>query len=239
MKNSLQSDTSILCICRLSKILPIGQRYNQTVNFKKLSIVFCVLIAGFLLALTNQDLQKNFKGYLRSYLTSVDDLKPGQTYDVVYVLGGGQESLIPKFKRVARLYSQGRFQEVAILSRPGRTEYDRKKGRNLTNDEWSLQTLGRYGLPRQSVRTISVHSSFFGTFSEAQAVARMAPKNNWEDLLLISSPHHTRRVRESFQTCLESSEIRIQVISSRDDQSLGELLREIFKLTVYELLLLQ
>ena len=175
--------------------------------------------------------------HLRSWLISVDELQPGQTFDAVYVLGGGQESLRAKFKTVSSLYDQGRVKKVHILSRPGRTEFDPSLGRNLSNDEWSLQTLEQFGVPSEAVRTVPVQSGLFGTFSEARAVARLAEQRSWSDLLLVTSPHHTRRVRESFQACLSSANVRIQVISSRDSQRLHELLREACKLIVYELIL--
>lgn len=64
------------------------------------------------------------KTHLRSWLISVDELQPGQTFDAAYVLGGGQESLRAKFKTVSALYDQDRVENVYILSRPGKTDQE-------------------------------------------------------------------------------------------------------------------
>ncbi|MDZ7761095.1 MAG: ElyC/SanA/YdcF family protein [Desulfovermiculus sp.] len=202
------------------------------------SLLICLAIAGVFFMLPQTDPPGMLKTHLRSWLVSVDELRPGQTFDAIYVLGGGQQSLRAKFKTVSTLYDQGRVHTVYILSRPGRTEFDPGLGRNLSNDEWSLKTLEQYGVPPEDVQTVSVQAGLFGTFSEAKAVTQLAEQRSWSDLLLITSPHHTRRVRESFQACLNSANVRIQVISSQNKQSLGELLREGLKLMAYELILL-
>ncbi|MDZ7833612.1 MAG: hypothetical protein U5L07_17840 [Desulfobacterales bacterium] len=113
---------------------------------------------------------------LVSYLTCVDELPEGKTFDAVYILGGGQESLKAKFRTVAALHDRDRCKAIFILSRPGTTEYNRALGRNLSNDEWSLMILENLNIPRNHVHTIEVDSGFFGTYSEARTVSEMAKK---------------------------------------------------------------
>lgn len=175
---------------------------------------------------------------LVSHLTCVDELPAGKTFDAVYILGGNQESLKAKFRAVAALYASGRCKSIFILSRPGTTEYSRTLGRNLTNDEWSLMILQNLGVPNNQVHTIQVGSGFFGTASEARAVSEVAEQKDWENLLLITSPHHTKRAGKSFRYFLNASGIRLRVIASDKTTGLFELLAEAFKLQVYQHFLL-
>ena len=175
---------------------------------------------------------------LVSYLTCVDELPEGKTFDAVYILGGNQESLKAKFRTVAALHNRDRCKAIFVLSRAGTTEYNRVLGRNLTNDEWSLMILQNLGVPQNHVHPIEVAPGFFGTASEARAVAEMAKKKGWENLLLITSPYHTKRAGKSFRYFLNAKGTRLRVIASDKTTGLFELLVEAFKLQVYQLFLL-
>lgn len=175
---------------------------------------------------------------LVSYLTCVDELPEGKTFDAVYILGGSQESLEAKFRTVAALHASGRCKSIFTLSRPGTTEYNRVLGRNLSNDEWSLMTLGSLGVPHNHVQAIEVAPGFFGTASEAKTVAKMAEKKDWENLLLITSPHHTKRAGKSFRYFLNDTGPRLWVMASEKTTGLSELLAEAIKLQIYQFFLL-
>mgnify|MGYP006289875563 CR=1 FL=1 len=175
---------------------------------------------------------------LVSHLSCVDELPAGKTFDAVYILGGNQQSLKAKFRTVAALYANGRCNEIFILSRPGTTEYSRTLGRNLTNDEWSLMILENLGIPNNQVHTIEVDSGFFGTLSEASVVSRMAKEKGWKELLLITSPHHTKRTGKSFRYFLNATGTTPWVLASNKTTGLAELIVEAFKLQVYQHFLL-
>jgi uncharacterized SAM-binding protein YcdF (DUF218 family) len=98
--------------------------------------------------------------------------------------------------------------------------------------------LERHGVHPGAVEPVSIDPGLFGTYSEAEALATLVRKHQWESLLLITSPHHTRRVRESFRQCLKGAGIALRVIPSKQQASLGELLKELIKLTVYRVVLL-
>jgi len=206
--------------------------------FIKWLILGLSLMFGILLAFQKAGLFDLLQKNLQSYLTKVDELPPGTVYDAVYVLGGGQESLRAKFKTLAKIFSQGRCKHIYILSRPGITEYNASLGRNLGNDEWSLMVLQKLGVPESEVQTLNVKDGWFGTLSEARAVAGLARARSWNSLLLVTSPHHTQRVGSSFRHYLKGSEIKVKVKASSYHVGLFELLNEMLKIKVYQNILL-
>jgi len=171
-------------------------------------------------------------------LTCTDRLPQEKTLDGVYILGGDQASLKAKYRIAAQLYAQGRLKEIKIASRTGKTEYCSSLGRNLTNDEWSLQMLEKFGVPANAVQSVKIAPGFFGTYSEARAISKIAAEKDWKTLLLITSPHHTKRVKKCFAYFLNGTSVDIRVIASKHNRSFFELLNELLKLTFYQLFLL-
>ena len=171
-------------------------------------------------------------------LINIDDVPPEKTFDAVYILGGSQESLKAKYKKFASLYAQGCCKEVSILSRPGITEYNNSLKRNMTNDEWSLMFLEKCGVPKNSVRPLTIEPGFFGTYSEAKEFSKIVIKKDWSSLLLITSPHHTKRTKKSFEYFFKDKMVEVFVVASQNQVGLFEILFEHLKIKVYELFLL-
>ena len=157
---------------------------------------------------------------------------------IIYVLGGGQQSLESRFKKAAVLYRNGAAGRVLIMSRPGITEYSSQLGRNLTNDEWAIGKLKDLGIHRDDIEFVSIPEDFWGTYNEAKAISGLTIKRGYRYLLLVSSPYHTRRVWESFSKMLQGSNVSILVFASDDTVNLNGLIIEYFKLLTYNYLLL-
>lgn len=216
-------------------------KYKQAVDINRvfkwicLSTLFLLLLSfAFPLVGLSTSVTKN----LLSCLTSIDQLPQENIFDAVYILGGNQESLKAKYETIAKLYAQGRCKEISILSRQGITEYNNTLGRNLTNDEWTLMIFEGLGVSQNDVRSLKIEPGFFGTYTEAKWVSKVAGKNGWKNLLLITSPHHTKRVKKSFNFFLNGINIDIWVAASKHDVGLLDLLSEFFKLKFYQIFLL-
>lgn len=166
-----------------------------------------------------------------------DKLHP-HSKKVIYVLGGSQKSLKRRLKTAAELYHKGEARNILILSRPGITEYDPLLGRNLTNDEWSVKNLEKLGVNKEDIEPLPLKYGFFGTLTEAQEVSQEVVNKGYDVLILISSPYHTTRVRESFSKYLKDSGINVFVCQSDDYPHLWGLLFEYFKLILYKNMLL-
>lgn len=213
------------------------RRYVNSICFTRSFFFLCI---GFLfLSLVAGTVGRTAaKEWLRLQLICTDPLPASTKFDAAYILGGGQKALEYKFEKIANLYKKGLCKKVLILSRSGTTEYNKEYGRNLTNDEWSLIQLRKRNVLSKDVEMISLKDSFFGTFAEAEKVSKIVKKRDYEIILLISSPHHTQRIRESFSKFLKHGDVRIFVIGTEYQQKILELIKEYIKLYIYRLILL-
>ena len=183
---------------------------------------------------------KELRVFLLKRLVKVSPLLSGphesssKSDDVIYVMGGAQESLRYRFKTGAELYHQGRGKKILILSEPGITEYDPVIQRNLTNDEWAIRQLVDLGVRREDIEPVQLEEGFFGTVAEAKGVSAIASKKGYKHLILVSSPCHTMRVWVTFSRFLKNRDTVLDVYASNDHANLRNLLLEYLKLVIYE-----
>jgi DUF218 domain. len=152
---------------------------------------------------------------------------------VAYVLGGTQDSLSYKWKTVGRLYAEGTVRKILILHRPGITEYSPVLGRNLTNDEWATGKLKEEGVAVETVEFVSVPPATFETFAEARVISALARSRRVKWLVLVTSRHHTERVRLSFSYFNVGSAFESYSYGSEERAGIIELLRENLTLRIY------
>jgi uncharacterized SAM-binding protein YcdF (DUF218 family) len=157
---------------------------------------------------------------------------------VAYVLGGTQESLRYKWRTVGRLYAEGTVGKILILHRPGITEYSPVLGRNLTNDEWATGKLREEGVPVEAVEFVPVPRGTFDTFAEARGISALARSRRVKRLVLVTSRHHTERVRLSFSYFNGSNAFEPYIYGSEERAGIIELLRENLTLRIYRYFLL-
>lgn len=158
--------------------------------------------------------------------------------NIIYVLGGYQDSLIKKFRTASELYHKGVAKRLLTLSRPGITEYSFLVERNLTNDEWATERITDLGVEREDIEFITIDEGLFGTFSEAKDVSAFALKSGIKGIIVITSPYHTMRVWLCFSKFLHDKDVDLYVAMSKDDANLRELILEYIKLVVYKSVLL-
>ena len=158
---------------------------------------------------------------------------------IIYVLGGSQESLKYRFKAASELYGKYTICRIAILDRPGITEYDPLLKRNLTNNEWSIEKLEGFSVKKKDIEFITLPSGYFGTLTEAWGVSQEVTNKGYDVLILVSSPYHTMRIRESFSRFLSNKGIDMYIYASEDQTNLIGLLEEYSKLMFYKSILLQ
>jgi uncharacterized SAM-binding protein YcdF (DUF218 family) len=182
--------------------------------------------------------QHNIKKAIEQALTTVDPIPSETKADAIYILGGGQESLEEKFKTAVNLYKREICNKILIAHRSGTTEYSPELNRNLTNNEWSIRQLKKLSIPRQDIEIIKLEEGFFGTLSEAKGISSLARERNYKNIILISSPEHTRRVKISFEHFLQNASTKIYTLGSEQQPSLMETITELIKLNIYKYFLL-
>jgi len=157
---------------------------------------------------------------------------------IIYVLGGAQDSLKYRFGTAASLYKEAAAHTIAILSRPGITEYDPSLKRNLRNDEWSIKTLRELGVRKEDVELLGPEHGFFGTLTEAEECSREVVNRAYDVLILVSSYYHTARVQVSFAAYLDNRQVKMFIYGADDCPGLFGLLLEYLKLIIYRYVLL-
>lgn len=157
---------------------------------------------------------------------------------IIYVLGGGQNSLIRRFRKASSLYRQGRCNKILILSRPGITEYSPDLGRNLTNDEWSIRELERLRVNKGDIEAVPVPPGIFGTLSEAIRIPDIVREKGYRRLVLVTSLYHTRRVFDAFLPYASKNSLVLYIYGADGITGLGGLLSEYVKLFLYDNIIL-
>ena len=179
-------------------------------------------------------LRTDLKQSILNELIHINPPAPGVKVDAIYVLGGNQRSLELNYKTAADLFHKGICKRIWILSRPGKTEYSRPLGRNLTNDEWSVLKLKEYGIPAENVEAIKMDEGFFGTFAKAKGISSLIKGRGYKDLLLISSYEHTYRVKISFENFLKEQTASVYIQASGERILLRHAIFEFIKLKIYQ-----
>ena len=176
----------------------------------------------------------NLKQFILNELIYIDPPPSGAKADAIYILGGNQRSLAFKYKTAADLFHRGISKRIWILSRPGKTEFSRSLGRNLTNDEWSVLKLKEFGVPAENIEPIKIDEGFFGTFSEAKGISSLLKSRQYKSILLISSDDHTKRIKISFDNFLKDQDIKTYTQGSGERILLRHAIVEFFKLKIYQ-----
>lgn len=206
-----------------------------------IGLIVAIIVVSFIWLVSDcsSTIRTDAKQLILSKLISLEPLPIAAKVDVVYILGGNQVSLLYKYKTVADLYKRGLINRIWVLSRDGYTEYSPSLRRNLSNDEWSLVTLKNFGVPEKKIEIKKVNECFFGTYSEAKDISEFVIKDYYNSILLISSPYHTRRLKESFLFFLKDRDVNLYILASKENVFLRDMVAEYFKLRVYQLFLLK
>lgn len=202
-------------------------------------IILILAVTGSYLVLAEDEIHRALMNELsmKCMIPRGSDAVSRKKETIIYVLGSTQERLKYHFQTAAALYNGRVAERIFILSRPGITEYSPTLRRNLTNDEWAARELVSLGVPAGNVEAVPVPSGFFGTFSEGRRISRLGRERGYRRLVLVSSPHHTRRVHLTFSHFL-GGEMAIYVCGASDPASLFNLLAEYVKYTWYRWVLI-
>ena len=222
----------------------IDSKINRHIFSKPIFLISFSALLAFTLSIIWLDsnsashVRADLKHLLSEELIRINPPAPGAKVDAIYVLGGSQTSLEYRYKTAADLFHKGIYKKIWILSRPGKTEYSRSLGRNLTNDEWSILKLKEFGVPKEHIEPIKIKEGFFGTFAEAKSISSLIKSRGYKSLVLVSSPYHTHRLKISFDNFLKNQNTSLLIQGSDAKAFLRDLIVEFFKLKVYQYFLI-
>lgn len=116
--------------------------------------------------------------------------------DAIVVLGGGG-AYLPRALEAAFLYKEGVAPRVLLTDDGELAGWDRKEERTPPFVDLAKRRIVAQGVPADAVEILS--PSVAGTISEAQLLATLAGPRRYEGLVIVTSPHHTRRAYWSFE----------------------------------------
>jgi uncharacterized SAM-binding protein YcdF (DUF218 family) len=192
------------------------------VSFSTITIItfFWLLIGNI-----HFEIPEKIRMIIKSNLT-ISNKIPDYEIDILYILGGSVQSMFHHIKTASYIYKTGNIKKIVYY--------------NTNNDNRNKLTermLQKGGVLKQDIEPLAVKSGILGTMSEACAIADYMRKNSYKSIILVSSPCHTRRVDFSFGKILEPVGISIYVTGSKDKFTVREMILEMIKLTVYQLIL--
>lgn len=116
--------------------------------------------------------------------------------DAIVVLGGGG-SYLPRAVEAAFLYKEGVAPRVLLTDDGELAGWDRKEERTPPFVDLAKRRIVALGVPAEAVEILAPPVA--GTISEAQLLATLAGPRRYEGLVIVTSPHHTRRAFWSFE----------------------------------------
>ena len=208
-----------------------------------------MLFTAFLVVALTENQERSFivntKNKVRDYLES-ELIIPNHAHDsgdflnsdndnaFIYVLGGTHASLKLKFKVAADLYEKDRAETVMILNSTRLTEFDKELNRNLTDNEWSVKQLTSLGVETEHIEFIDIEPGFFGTLSEARTLANLSEIKETQNLYLVCSSYHSKRVLVTFSALLDEKDIIITIHKADEWMRITDLFFEYGKLIMYK-----
>jgi len=143
--------------------------------------------------------------------------------DVVVSLGSDMNRVVTAF----RLYHEGLASEIIISGRPSALEEQ-------------LAFLESQGVPRESVKTVTLAGS---TWGEAKRVMSMLRDDGAGSAMIVTDNYHTRRARATYEKNQASPVVRLRFIASdyrapaenwwQDDVVRWSVFREYVKIAYY------
>ena len=158
--------------------------------------------------------------------------------NVIYILGGNRNSLREKMKTAASMYRNGYASRILFLSEPDIKRYDRNLGTSITGDGWVIKTLTEFGVHENDIEPVPMEFGFFGTYSEARHISRLAEERKYRNIVLVTSRPHTMRVWKSFSRNLYNRQNHIYMVATEEKYLFRHVILECIKLFVYEVVLL-
>lgn len=156
--------------------------------------------------------------------------------DAAYVMQGGLASE-ERLRAAADLFHMGRVPTIYLLRDDHRSSYSFQEHRSMTRTEWMLAYLRWLGIPRDSVVLIDDDTSaVLGSLHEAD-LARARLPTDVRQLVVVTSPVHTRRSGLAFRRRLGPGGVDIVTYAAIDwslsAEAFAPLWLEYLKLAVY------
>ena len=136
--------------------------------------------------------------------------KPLEKADVILVLGGSS-TYTERTRKASQIYKKGVSNKVLLTDDGGYAGWSQKEQRNPPFVDLAKQELIAQGVPAENIEIFKPEGS--GTIYEARFVARKQIERNWDSIMLVTSPYHTRRVLWTFEEKISTGKLEFGITS--------------------------
>jgi len=130
--------------------------------------------------------------------------------DVVVVLSGSSV-YEERVRHGIRVLREGRAQSMVLTNDGLRGRWSRRRQTNLTSTERAKDAVLDAGIPEQ--RLVILPSRVRSTYDEAVTVRAFAEKSGIRNVLVVTSPYHSRRALWVFRRVLEPAGVQVGIES--------------------------
>lgn len=128
---------------------------------------------------------------------------PVKQADAIVLLSGGGKA---RNEEAAKLYNNGAADTIIVTQTLG-------TGSKATTVE-TYQQLNLGGVPMYKIQTATGTAT--STYDEARQVAKVAERQGYRSILVVTDPYHALRARILFTTELKNQDVRVKVTSVSD-----------------------
>ncbi|MEL6109956.1 MAG: ElyC/SanA/YdcF family protein [Planctomycetota bacterium] len=189
-----------------------------------LILVFCWLSCTFLFSF------REFRGLCIVPLTVNDENARG---DIAYVMADGA-AYWERLRAASDLFHQNRVKRIFLLEETKNAGWNYIRDASDSQLQRAIDYLGMFGVPESAIHPVIQKEGWLGSRSEAIGLSKL--DENLSEIVVVTSPPHTRRCRMVFRRVFRDR-VRVQVYSaanpSESVETFAPIWMEYLKLAAY------
>jgi uncharacterized SAM-binding protein YcdF (DUF218 family) len=134
-----------------------------------------------------------------------------------YVLAGGK-AIQERLDAAADLVRMGRISKIILMRDNTLSRFSLKINTHITKSQWAMAYLAWRGVSPDKISWVRQTDGFFGTLTEAKAVAKILPRD-LKRLVVISSAPHMCRALLAFKRSLPADVIVVPYAATSFENS--------------------
>jgi len=126
--------------------------------------------------------------------------------DAIVVLSGSA-TLAERTQHAARLYSEGRSQQIVLTRDNQQGGWSRAEQRNLYFYDIAIRRLKTLGVPAEHIEVVG--PPVYSTWDEALVLSEYSKTHNLHSILIVTSSYHSRRALRTFRTLFRDNQTQV------------------------------
>lgn len=174
-------------------------------KFRRPLWILCAAVGVVFLALQTRSL---WLPWIAGRLVVADPVRPA---DVIAVFATGEE----RARHAARLYHSRVAPVILATGGVPIKSLEAVCEKRVTGAELTAALLVEDGVPRSAIRIVPEGTS---TYEEGEAIRRFVLENGYRSIIVVSSPYHMRRVRDTMRHLLRGTAVAARLSPAEDGE---------------------